>query len=208
MSAGVRNGRLMATVIAAIVLAGAPLVDAALLPPTPPIEIDNGTPADVAAGATRGTAVQVASTLPPPIAPPGDSYDVPTDSGSGRRIVYSKGFQRIWMIEADGSIYNTHRVSGRPDQPRYGTYAVFSRSPFTCSNAHSNICMRWMVRFAKSFRNDNIGFHEIPRRDGVPMQSDDEIGLALSGGCVRQLTDDAIITWDWAQLGTVVVVVP
>ena len=31
---------------------------------------------------------------------------------------------------------------------------------------------------------------------------------ALSGGCVRQATDDAIVTWNWAQIGTVVWVVP
>jgi lipoprotein-anchoring transpeptidase ErfK/SrfK len=34
------------------------------------------------------------------------------------------------------------------------------------------------------------------------------LGQALSGGCVRQATDDAIVTWNWAQIGTVVWVVP
>jgi lipoprotein-anchoring transpeptidase ErfK/SrfK len=169
--------------------------------------IDDG-PADGTGVATRGTSAQVEATLPPPPLSPGDSFDIPADSGSGRRVVYSKGIQRVWMIEDDGTLYDTHRVSGRADQPNYGTYAVYSRSTFTCSNAHSDICMRWMVRFAHSRRGDNIGFHEIPRRDGVPLQSDDQIGQPLSGGCVRQLTADAIIMWDWAQIGTVVVVVP
>ena len=68
--------------------------------------------------------------------------------------------------------------------------------------------MRWMVRFAYSRRGDNIGFHEIPRRNGVPLQSNDQLGLALSGGCVRQSTNDSLIMWMWAQIGTVVVVVP
>jgi lipoprotein-anchoring transpeptidase ErfK/SrfK len=40
------------------------------------------------------------------------------------------------------------------------------------------------------------------------MQTSDQLGEPLSGGCVRQATEDAIITWDWAQIGTVVVVVP
>ena len=30
--------------------------------------------------------------------------------------------------------------------------------------------------------------------------------VALSGGCVRQTTDDAIWMWNWAGLGTTVVV--
>lgn len=175
---------------------------------------DPAGPAESAQVATRGTAVQVAETLPPPPAPTGpavlrdDSLEIPPQSGSGRRVVYSKGVQRVWLINDDGSLHNTHRVSGRLDQPAYGTYSVYSRSPFTCSKAHSNICMRFMVRFATSFRGDNIGFHEIPRRDGTPMQSDSQIGSPLSGGCIRQLTDDAILMWEWAGLGTVVVVVP
>ncbi len=164
--------------------------------------------ADGTGTATRGTAVQVADTQAPPSTELGDSLEIPANSGTGRRVVYSKGIQRVWLIEEDGTIYDTHRVSGRMDQPNYGTYTVWSRSEFTCSNAHSNICMRFMVRFAHSRRGDNIGFHEIPKRDGVPMQTYDQLGEPLSGGCVRQATEDAIITWNWAQIGTVVVVVP
>lgn len=180
-------------------------------------------PADVTAMASRGTSVQETPTFPPPVettpaaTTPADtdrnivhldSLDLPADSGAGRRVVYSKGLQRVWMIEADGSIYDTHRVSGRMDQPAFGTYAVYSRSLSTCSNTHPDICMRWMVRFAHSFRGDNIGMHEIPARHGVPLQTEEKLGAPLSGGCVRQSTGDAILTWNWAQLGTVVVVVP
>jgi lipoprotein-anchoring transpeptidase ErfK/SrfK len=174
-----------------------------------------------AASANRGTAIQETPTLAPPPAvldttPANadrsivhvDSLQLPADSGSGRRVVYSKSIQRVWLIEADGTLYNTHRVSGRMDQPNPGTYAVWSRALTTCSNVHRNICMRWMVRFAHSFRGDNIGFHEIPRRDGVPLQTEEQLGAPLSGGCVRQSTDDAILMWNWAQLGTVVVVLP
>lgn len=180
-------------------------------------------PADPAAVATRGSSIQETPTLPPPPAelPPEttpsnvdrnvvrlDWLVLPANSGEGRRVVYSKNLQRVWMVEADGTIYNTHRVSGRMDQPQPGTYAVFSRSEYTCSNVHRDICMRWMVRFAHSFRGDNIGFHEIPRQNGVPLQTEEKLGAPLSGGCVRQSTDDAILMWNWAYVGTVVVVVP
>jgi lipoprotein-anchoring transpeptidase ErfK/SrfK len=158
----------------------------------------------------RLAAIQVTDTLPPPTfatTGPGDSLEIPAGAGTGRRVVYSKKIMRVWLIEEDGTVFDTHRVSGRTDQPNPGTYAVWSRSPTTCSRLHSNICMRFMVRFAWSFRGDNIGFHEIPRRDGVPMQDVSQLGMSLSGGCVRQSTDDAIIMWNWAQIGTVVVVV-
>jgi hypothetical protein len=178
-------------------------------------------PAHVTEIADRGTSIQETPTLPPPPAqlPPAttpynedrnnvrlDWLEIPPDSGAGRRVVYSKTLQRVWMIEEDETLYNTHRVSGRMDQPNPGTYAVYSKSPVTCSNKHPDICMRWMVRFAKARSGDNIGFHEIPRQNGVPLQTEEKLGAPLSGGCVRQGTDDAILMWDWAGIGTVVVV--
>ncbi len=131
---------------------------------------------------------------------------LPAQSGVGRRVVYSKSVMRIWKVETDGSVVDTYRVSGREGQPKPGTYSVFSKSLRTCARAHPDICMRFMVRFAHSLSGDNIGFHEIPARNGVPLQAEDQLGMALSGGCVRQATIDAIRMFDWADIGTTVVV--
>lgn len=165
--------------------------------------------------ATRGTAAQVTPTQPPPpttaapviTSPPPPSTDIPANSGSGRRAIYSKSRQRVWIVEGDGSLVRTYLVSGRMNQPNPGTYHVFSRSAYTCSIVHTNVCMRFMVRFTKGPTGDNIGFHEIPRRDGVPLQKDSQLGQALSGGCVRQATGDAELMWAWAGIGTTVVVI-
>jgi lipoprotein-anchoring transpeptidase ErfK/SrfK len=161
--------------------------------------------------ASRGTAVQVAPTFPPPTAaptlPPPSPLAVPANSGSGRRVVYSKSRMRVWIIEADGRVAHTYLVSGRINQPNTGTYSVFSRSSYTCSIKSSSTCMRWMVRFTKGPSGDNIGFHEIPRKNGVPLQSDAQLGQALSAGCVRQSTHDAWFMWNWAGVGTKVVVI-
>lgn len=164
--------------------------------------------------ATRGSTVQLVPTSPPPTTaapstvPPFNPYAVPANSGTGRRAIYSKGRMRVWIVEADGTLVRTYLVSGRFNQPNYGTYSVFSRSAYTCNINHSNVCMRWMVRFAKGPTGDNIGFHEIPRKDGVPVQSDSQLGQALSSGCVRQSTADAWFMWNWAYVGTKVVVIP
>lgn len=173
-------------------------------------------PTSTMAPATRGTAVQVGTTLPPPtlppppttVAPPPSIYPpVPANSGTGRRVVYSKQKMRVWIIEADGTVVRSYRVSGRFAQPTQGTYSVFSRSAFTCHNGNAHVCMRYMVRFTRGPSGDNIGFHEIPRRDGVPMQKDSQLGQALSAGCVRQSTADAQFMWAWAYIGTKVVVI-
>lgn len=164
---------------------------------------------------TRGAAEQVTPTLPPPTTtttlPPID--EVPPFSGEGRRVVYSIGRQRVWAVESNGKLAKTHAVSGRLGQPSPGTYAVFSRSLYTNSIKNPSIKWMYMVRFTKGPSGDNIGFHEIPTECDSSgrcwkLQSESQLGQPLSGGCVRQATADAIWMWNWAQLGTKVVVVP
>jgi lipoprotein-anchoring transpeptidase ErfK/SrfK len=168
----------------------------------------------VLAQAERGPQIQLTppptpppTTAPPP-PPPNDQ--LPENSGTGRRAVYSKSLQRVWTVEADGSVSKTHLVSGRRtwNQPLPGTYSVFSRSPYTCNIKDPSICWRYMVRFTKGPEGDNIGFHEIPNKNGRPVQSIWQLGQALSSGCVRQATPDAQYMWNWAPVGTKVVVLP
>jgi len=142
------------------------------------------------------------TTLPP--------ETLPLNSGIGRRVVYSKSAQRLWTVEADGSVSKTHLVSGRRtwNQPLPGVYSVFSRSAFTCNIKNPALCWRYMVRFTKGPDGDNIGFHEIPTNNdtGRRVQSDDQLGTPLSGGCIRQATPDAVYIWNWAYIGSKVVV--
>ena len=164
-----------------------------------PAIVDNRTP-------TRGTQLQI---VPPPPPPP-DAFDPPANSGFGRRVVYSKSKQTVWVYDATNTIIKMHRVSGRqdPNDPTPGTYRVWSRSIRTFSINNPSITWGHMVRFAKGDRGGNIGFHDIPYQYGRPVQTTDQLGQALSGGCVRQAYDDAVWMWNWAQLGTVVVVTP
>ncbi len=155
---------------------------------------------------TRGTQLQVSPPPPPPPSP----FDPPADSGWGRRVVYSKSQQTVWAYDENNTIIKMHRVSGRQDprDPLPGVYQVWSRSLRTFSINNPSITWNLMVRFAKGDRDGNIGFHDIPYQYGRPVQTIDQLGQALSGGCVRQAPEDAIWMWNWAQLGTVVVVTP
>ena len=67
--------------------------------------------------------------------------------------------------------------------------------------------MRNMVRFARGERLP-IGFHSIPRdANGNPLQGENELGGYRSAGCIRQADADSEHLWDWAPLGTKVVVI-
>ena len=131
---------------------------------------------------------------------------LPAGSGSGRRIVYSNPQQRVWLVADDGTVEYTYAVSGRRGVPKGGTYSVYSKSRVT-SAGHDGITMRNMVRFAHG-SSLAIGFHSIPRdARGRPLQSEDELGGYRSAGCVRQADADSERLWDWAPVGTKVVVV-
>jgi hypothetical protein len=130
---------------------------------------------------------------------------VPDGTGSGRRIVYSNSSQRVWLVEADGSIFDSYLVSGRRGVPAPGTYAVYSESAVAYSG---NLRLFHMVRFAHG-RSLAIGFHSIPvRPDGSPIQGLDELGQYRSHGCVRQDPAQAEELYKWADIGTTVVVLP
>jgi hypothetical protein len=132
---------------------------------------------------------------------------VPEHNGSGKRIVYSNSAQRLWLIEEDGTIFDSYLISGRRNEPRAGDYAVFSKSRYAFAG-HDGITMDWMVRFAHG-RRLAIGFHSIPKYgNGLPMQTEEQLGTYRSGGCVRQRVDKAEQLYHWAPIGTPVHVLP
>ncbi|MDY7105558.1 MAG: DUF4214 domain-containing protein [Actinomycetota bacterium] len=133
---------------------------------------------------------------------------LPAGSGNGRRIVYSNSQQRVWLVEANGTVSHSHPVSGRAGVPRPGTYQVFSKSPLAWAAGNGGVTMRNMVRFARGSRLA-IGFHAIPRYpSGRPLQSTTQLGTFRSAGCVRQADADAAHLYAWSGVGTTVVVTP
>ncbi len=136
----------------------------------------------------------------------GAARPAPEDSGEGRRIVYAIRDQRVWLVEADGTVLDTYLVSGRKNTPRPGTYKVFSKS-INAYATHDGITMKYMVRFTRASTGVPIGFHDLPRyANGRPMQTAKELGTYQSGGCVRQDRAHAIQLYEWAPIGTKVVV--
>lgn len=133
---------------------------------------------------------------------------VPVRSGTGRRIVYANRQQRVWVINEQNEVIRTFLVSGMLGQPGKGTFRVFSKSPTSYSPEFAGVTFRYMTRFAIGRNGGNIGFHEIPVRNNKPMQTVEELGAFKGSGCLRSSTQDAIFIYQWAKIGTKVVVVP
>ncbi|HET6728691.1 MAG TPA: L,D-transpeptidase [Jiangellaceae bacterium] len=162
-------------------------------------------PPDRAAAATP--AAPATPTPPPGDVKPPATAALPADSGSGGRVVYAIGAQQVWLV-TDSTVVRTYKVSGsRYDQLEPGAYVVFSRSRYATS-WHGTETMEYMVRFHRGARS-NIGFHDIPvdTVSGTEVQTLTDLGTPLSDGCIRQDVEDAAALWEFAPVGTPVVVV-
>jgi peptidoglycan hydrolase-like protein with peptidoglycan-binding domain len=132
---------------------------------------------------------------------------LPANSGTGRRVVYERKSQRVWAVAKDGTIIRSWLVSGSKFNNEVpGVHKVYSRSEVsTAWNGKAKLPM--MIRWYQTSIG-HIGFHGIPVHvsDGSPYQTEDELGTRLSGGCQRQSNKDARFLWDFAQVGTPIVV--
>lgn len=133
---------------------------------------------------------------------------LPAGSGTGKRVVVSKSRQRVWLVDAAGTVRRSYLVSGMTSQPDPGSYRVFVRQAAT-SSAVDDSTMKWFVGFTRGkYQGATIGFHDIPRTpDGELEQTRAQLGTPLSAGCFRQWEDDAEALWAFAPIGTRVVVV-
>ncbi len=143
-----------------------------------------------------------------PVASAGDDAPpLPDNSGTGRRVVYDRAGQRVWAVNDDGTIIRSWLVSGSQygnEVP--GTHQVYSRSDMsTAWNGKA-----WLPMMVRWYKTDigALGFHAIPLsvKDNSAYQTTEELGTRLSGGCQRQHPLDAAFMWEFATIGTTVVV--
>jgi hypothetical protein len=130
---------------------------------------------------------------------------LPADSGTGKRVVFDMSDQRVWLVDDADHVRSTYLVSGSlTDNLQPGRYSVYSRSRWAVGVDDSGV-MQYFVRFAHG-AHAAIGFHSIPTKDGHPLQTRSQLGTPQSHGCIRQWLPDAIRLWDFAPVGTEVVV--
>ncbi len=213
-----RQGRLVILGVSLTTTAIALLGGVGVLPsaadgePSPPSEQAEVAAADTGAVADPEPTSDEPSEEPseepsdPPEEPADDATALPPASGDGKRVVFSEERQRVWLVGSADRIRRTYLVSGSlTDNLDPGTYEVFSRSEDALGIDDSG-AMKWFVRFTQGDTGAAIGFHTIPVDDGARVQTVADLGTPRSHGCIRQATSDALVLWDFAQLGTTVVV--
>jgi hypothetical protein len=123
---------------------------------------------------------------------------VPDGSGTGRRIVYSLGQQRVWLVDADDEARRTFTVWPGTVDPDPGSYTVSLRKDATTGS--DGVQIEHIIYFsAKS--GVNIAFSNAVDGSSPPPASG-----AQTGG-IRMAKADGAALWAFGATGTNVRVV-
>ncbi|MGW0840267.1 L,D-transpeptidase [Streptomyces sp. NPDC002787] len=123
---------------------------------------------------------------------------LPDDSGAGERVVYSLDDDRVWLVGSNEKITRTFEVTPSTVDPTPATYTVTSRSAAVTGSDGTPI--EHVVRFA-SVDGVVIGFSAAV--DGSTPEPDP---TTKTGG-IRESRKDGKAMWEFAGIGTKVVVV-
>ncbi|MGW2177336.1 hypothetical protein ACWCXX_04420 [Streptomyces sp. NPDC001732] len=124
---------------------------------------------------------------------------LPAGSGTGQRVVYALADRRVWLVGASGKAERTFEVMPSALSPLPGTYRVSTRSGAPTKGS-DGVMIEHVVRFAV-VDNASVGFSAAV--DGS-LESPDP---TLKTGGVRMSRADGDAMWEFAMVGTKVVVV-
>ncbi|MBI2482682.1 L,D-transpeptidase family protein [Candidatus Uhrbacteria bacterium] len=105
-------------------------------------------------------------------------------------------------------LLGTMRVStGKPRTPTpTGTFRIASKSPRAWSSL-AHLWMPWWMNFTGSGASPGrFGIHELPEWPNGKKEGENHLGRPVSGGCVRVGRVEAKKLYDWADIGTEIVI--
>lgn len=121
----------------------------------------------------------------------------------GKYIDISLSHQNMVLFE-DGKVLDAYLISSGKrglDTPE-GTFKIENKSPRAWSKAYS----LWMPNWMAILPTGKIGIHELPVWPGGYQERASHLGTAVSHGCVRLGAGSAKKVYDWADIGTPVIV--
>ncbi|ANW18758.1 hypothetical protein [Streptomyces clavuligerus] len=124
---------------------------------------------------------------------------LPADSGTGKRVVYSLGRDRVWLVDHSGRPVSTFTVWPGNVEPALGTHRVTDRQPSITGN--DGVSVENIVYFSGSKEGLPIAFSAAV--DG----SSPKPVPGKQTGAIRVRTADGDRIWDFTVVGSDVVVV-
>ncbi|HDN79066.1 MAG TPA: murein L,D-transpeptidase, partial [Chloroflexi bacterium] len=129
----------------------------------------------------------------------------PPPSNKCIEVVISQ--QRLYAWEGDKLLYNFVCSTGAPGSPtKPGNYRVISKIPMAYS-------YRWNLKmpyWLGIYRVGNLenGIHALPILSNGQTLWEGYLGRPVSFGCIILGTDEARILYEWAEIGTPVIIKP
>ncbi|WP_405584124.1 hypothetical protein [Streptomyces sp. NBC_01092] len=123
---------------------------------------------------------------------------VPDGSGTGRRVVYSLGEKRVWLVDASDASRRTFAVWPGTVSPDTGTYSVSSRNMATTGS--DGVQIENIVYFAAK-SGISIAFSNAVDGSSPPPAEGKQ-----TGG-IRMRAADGASLWTFGETGTKVVVI-
>ncbi len=137
------------------------------------------------------------SAAPKPSAP--SQARVPEKSGAGRRVVYSLGQHRVWLVDADDTARRTFAVWPGTVNPAVGSYTVSVRKDAVTGS--DGVAIEHVVYFSAA-SGVNIAFS-----NAVDGSSPPPAAAGAQTGGIRMAKADGTALWAFGETGTKVRVV-
>ncbi|MEU4873860.1 hypothetical protein [Streptomyces sp. NPDC021608] len=138
------------------------------------------------------------SAAPKPSAP-AQAARVPDKSGAGRRVVYSLGQHRVWLVDADDTARRTFTVWPGTVNPAVGSYTVSVRKDAVTGS--DGVAIEHVVYFSAA-SGVNIAFS-----NAVDGSSPPPAAAGAQTGGIRMPKADGTALWAFGETGTKVRVV-
>ncbi|MEV8595192.1 hypothetical protein [Streptomyces sp. NPDC052012] len=159
------------------------------------VQADQGTKPTASASRPSASATADAKPSAKPRQPPA----VPADSGTGRRIVYSLGDHRVWLVDASDAARRSFTVWPGTVSPDPGTYTIGTRTQATTGS--DGVQVEHVIYFAAK-SGTSIAFS-----NAVDGSSPPPAASGTRTGGIRVSKNDGKALWTFGTAGTTVRVV-
>jgi hypothetical protein len=137
---------------------------------------------------------------------PDTSTPEPTLAYDPKRIVVSISEQHLYAYEGDVLVYSFVASTGMNHSTRVGTFSVLDKIP----NAYGATWNIWMPNWLGIYYSGYLenGIHALPILSNGNRLWAGYLGRPISYGCIVLGVEESQMLYDWAEVGTVVEILP
>lgn len=131
----------------------------------------------------------------------------PTGASGGKRILIDISEQHLYAYQGDALIYSFVASTGMPGRAtRTGTFQVLDRIPNAYASTWDLQMPYWLgIYWAGPLEN---GIHALPILSNGQRLWEGYLGTPVSYGCIILGTEQARLLYEWADIGTPVIIQP